>query len=571
MIGRGRAERFGARAVGEKASLVGEGGVMDQSVMRLLGGRYRFQNILGEGAMSTVSRAHDGLLGRTVAVKLLKPAFGHDGGFVERFYAEARMAARIVDPRVVSIYDIVSDGSLHALVMEYVDGLSLAAMLRLERRFAEPCAIDYARQIANALAAAHAQQIVHCDLKPANVLVNGKGLVKVADFGLAKAMGASDRTEATRGGLVGSVHYFSPEQAQGLPLGPAADLYSLGIMLYQFCAGTPPYSGDSPAALALAHVDEPVPAIATLRAFMSPGLAQIVHRLLQKDPQARFGTTGELDAALAQLEMPASPAPTAGAYGIDAPTLVGRVTETPLPTGAPSRSEQPASELPAPRRQSLFVAAALSAAVAAMRYGAAIVARMRSSARVWLRRQERTSPPIADRRIASKRWYLAGTVAALPGIAVLASSLRPAAVAVADVRRTSLAHARSTLAASGLDADVIFRGDERVASGMVIAEKPVPGSTAHRGDRIALYVSSGLPMVAIPNLVGLSFQSAVQQLRPAKLRVRYAAALSQASANTVIEQVPPAGTRVREGSNAIVIISTGAQPLINVSGGDGSQ
>lgn len=169
---------------------------MDRTAARLLAGRYRIDGLLGEGAMSTVSRARDELLGRAVAVKVLKAAYGHDGEFVQRFYTEARLAARIVDSRVVSMYDIVSDGGLHAIVMEYVEGRSLAEMLSQERRFAEPRAIDYARQIACALAAAHAQQIVHRDLQPANVLVNRQGLVKVADFWARK----SDRSERSHAG-----------------------------------------------------------------------------------------------------------------------------------------------------------------------------------------------------------------------------------------------------------------------------------------------------------------------------------------------------------------------------------
>jgi len=176
--------------------------------------------------------------------------------------------------------------------------------------------------------------------------------------------------------------------------------------------------------------------------------------------------------------------------------------------------------------------------------------------------------------VSKTRLWAGGAVAvcvlAFAILAAVVAALRPPAVAVADVRGTSVAHARSVLATGDLRAEVISHADERVPGGSVIAEKPAPGSALHRGDRVALYVSSGLPLVAIPNVVGISFQSAVRRLRPVKLRIRYAAAFSQASANSVIEQVPPAGTRVREGSNAIVIISTGGQPQIHVSSDDGS-
>ncbi|GAC1303767.1 MAG: hypothetical protein NVSMB19_13980 [Vulcanimicrobiaceae bacterium] len=528
---------------------------MDQTAARLLDGRYRIEDLLGEGAMSTVSRARDELLGRTVAVKLLRAAYGHDTEFVARFYAEARMAARIVDARVVAIYDIVSDGNAHAIVMEYVAGTSLAEVLRAEGPFAESRSIDYARQIALALGAAHAQHIVHRDLKPANVLLGGQGLLKVTDFGLAKAIGVSDLTLGAPGALIGSVHYFSPEQARGQALGAPSDLYSLGIMLYQFCTGSVPYTGDSPVAIALAHVDQPTPTVATLRASMSEGLANIVHRLLQKEPQARFASAAELDAALARLESGIKATVVSAAYGVDAPTLVvGRTAAVPPPPARPGAEKSPRPR----RRLGPIVAVVLALAASLVRRGAPIAGRAAARGFSSLRRLPRAVAVAA---------VLAAIVAAI--VYVTASS-RPPAVAVADVRQKPLAKARATLAASGLVADVVARPDRHVPAGYVIAEKPKPGSASHRGDRIALFVSSGPPLVEIPNLLGVSFHSAVQRLQPVRLHVRYAAAFSAAPASTVIEQIPSAGTRVREGTNAIVVISTGARPQVRVSSDGGS-
>jgi serine/threonine-protein kinase len=204
--------------------------------------------------------------------------------------------------------------------MEFVDGPSLAQLLARDGPLGEARTVAYARQIAQALEAAHSGGILHRDIKPANVLVGPGDVAKVADFGLAKAVLVADDLALTEHGrLVGSAHYFSPEQAQGLPLTPASDLYSLGITIYQLVSGTLPFEGTSALASGVAHVTSPAPARDALERVMSPGLAEIVERLLRKDPAARYASASELDAALAALEhrMPIASA------GWDAATIVG--------------------------------------------------------------------------------------------------------------------------------------------------------------------------------------------------------------------------------------------------------
>ena len=483
-----------------------------EETTNLLGGRYRIDALLGEGATGTVSRGHDMLLGRPVAIKILTSAYGRDAEIVERFYVEARTAARIVDAHVVAIYDIVSDGSTHAIVMECVDGPSLARVLKDAGALDETRSIGYARQIARALGAAHAQQMVHRDLKPANVLVNASDTLKVTDFGLARAFGRSDLTIDSAGSLVGSVHYFSPEQAQGRTLGPSSDLYSLGIMIYEFCFGTVPFTGNSAVAIALAHVERSVPTIADLQRGMSPGLARIVARLLHKDPRERFTSASDLELALAALVE--SPSTAVGSYSTEAPTLIGT----------------PAAAMP----------------------------KRGTRARAATRQL-----PISPRALA-----IAAGLFVL--VLVVIAGTRPKPIAVADVRGASVARARSLLVARGLHVATVLRADERVRAGVVIAQNPVARSASIAGSTVTLTVSSGLPMLSIPNLIGTTFAAAVARLKPVKLHVRYAAAYSDAAANSVIEQIPSAGTLVRTGSNAIVVISTGSSPGVTVSsGGDG--
>ena len=515
---------------------------MDGSATRLLDGRYRIGELLGEGATGTVSRAHDELLGRTVAIKLLKPAFGRDPEFVERFYAEARAAARIVDPRVVAIYDIISEEATHAIVMEYVDGPSLARALARDGRFLEARSIDVARQIAGALAAAHAQGMVHRDLKPANVCTTERGAIKVADFGLARAMGASALTLATPDGLVGSAHYMSPEQARGQKLAPASDLYSLGIMLYQFRFGRVPYTGDSPVAIALAHVDEPSPTFERLCDAMSADLARVVERLLRKDPLARYASATALDAALAQIETSRTSVRASATYDVDAPTIVARISAAPPSRPSPS-SRSAASSQPVTKEPP----------------------RTKPPASATLARFARALYVASRGRALALAAASLGIVVAAIFVATFVAVTHPARVTLVDVRHRSLASARAMLARQRVRVDVVARSDERLSSGTIVSQKPPAGSALRAGDAVALVVSSGAPTLAIPNLIGSSFRDAVHRLKPVRLRVRYAAAFSNAPANSVIEEVPAAGTRVRVGSNAIVVISTGGQPQIRYS------
>ncbi len=304
----------------------------------LLNGRYRLGSLLGEGAAGIVSRAWDEVLHRDVAVKTLKPAYACDARTVARFYAEARAAARLAHPHAVLVHDIVADRDRHAIVMEYVAGISLERVLANEGRVGEARAVRFAREIAQALAAAHAGGLLHRDVKPANVLITQNDSVKVADFGLAKAIvDAGTSTEAGR--LIGSASYVSPEQAQGLPLTPATDLYSLGVVLHRLVTGRLPFEGASPIAVAVAHVTAPAPSAAQLAREMSPALAAIVARLLQKDPADRFASAAELAAALAALETGAPRAVPAW----DAPTVTAERVRVRTPRAARPTGKVPAA------------------------------------------------------------------------------------------------------------------------------------------------------------------------------------------------------------------------------------
>ena len=237
----------------------------------ILGGRYRLVEELGQGGMATIFRAVDTQLGRDVAVKLLRPEYLRDPDFSSRFRQEAQNAASLSHPNVVSVFDYGEDPSGPYIVMEFVDGEDLATILRRNGSLPPSQAARIAGAVARALAAAHARGIVHRDVKPGNVLIGRDGRVKVVDFGIARAVAEAQMT--LPGTTLGSVHYFSPEQARGEPATNASDIYALGIVLYEMLTGTRPWEGDSAAAVALARLSGPTPDPALVRPSVPPDLA----------------------------------------------------------------------------------------------------------------------------------------------------------------------------------------------------------------------------------------------------------------------------------------------------------
>src|SRR6187551_3353941 len=231
-----------------------------------LGGRYRLIELLGSGGMATIYRAADTQLGRDVALKLLRPEYLRDPDFNARFRQEAQAAASLSHPNVVTVYDYGADPSGPFIVMELVDGEDLATILRRSGALPPRQAARIASAVARALAAAHAKGIVHRDVKPGNVIIGRDGQVKVADFGIARAVAEAALT--LPGTALGSVHYFSPEQARGEPTTASSDLFSLGIVLYEALTGQRPWEGDSAAGVAIARLSGPTPDPRTIR----PGL-----------------------------------------------------------------------------------------------------------------------------------------------------------------------------------------------------------------------------------------------------------------------------------------------------------
>ena len=306
----------------------------------VLGGRYRLDQVLGQGGMATIFRATDNKLDREVAVKVLRPEFGADAEFVERFRHEAQAAASLSHPNIVQVYDFGADPAGPYIVMEQVSGGDLSVVLG-ERGPLPPTAVARTgQQVADALASAHAAGLVHRDIKPSNILLSPDGRVQVADFGIAQA--AANSAITSTGITLGSVLYFSPEQARGDAAAPASDVYSLGLVMYEMLTGQRAFTGDSPAAVAVARLSGPVPSPMAVRAEVPPSLDVLVRWCMQPDPAAR-PTAAVLSAALARFitdpvgaaayATSAGVAPSGLTYGTHLPPAVGAVEHAPLAMG----------------------------------------------------------------------------------------------------------------------------------------------------------------------------------------------------------------------------------------------
>ncbi len=257
---------------------------------------YRIDSRIGRGGMGVVYKAHHLSLGRQAALKLIAPDLAESSGFRERFAHEARIAAALAHPNIVTVYDAGEvDGTLY-LAMRFVDGQDLAAILAAERRLLPYRAIDVCRQVAAALDAAHEVGLIHRDVKPANVLIEGRDAF-LSDFGLAKRLGGLAAPITTAGDVVGTIHYAAPEQIEGRPVSGRTDVYSLGCVLYHCLTGRLPYPRDGDVAIIYAHLSEPPPRPSRTRPELPTGLDPVIAKALDKAPDRRFGTCGDLMAA----------------------------------------------------------------------------------------------------------------------------------------------------------------------------------------------------------------------------------------------------------------------------------
>ena len=525
------------------------------ALSRLAAGRYRLMDRVGEGGMAVVYRAMDELLGRVVAVKMLRDQFTADREFVERFRREAQAAARLSHPHVVQVFDVGQDQGAHYIVMEFVDGKSLKQVLRERGRLSPEAAVAVALAVAKALAHAHRHGLVHRDIKPHNILITAEGLVKVADFGIARAASAASLTDS--GTILGSVHYFSPEQARGQTIGAPSDIYSLGIVLYEMLAGQVPFSADTPVAVALRHIHDPVPPLGERLPGIPPALERAVLHALAKAPGERPASADAFAEELRQAVPQAEEFATV--------TLVQGATPASGERGRGVLHGEPLGQAASPARAGID--GAVTRVVSRSRMEAAGGEGL-SGHEEGVETSRRKRPARGQRG----RWVRWAFVLAFLGGMLWASTrlldlLFPQEVMVPTVVGRTEAEARAILAQQSLE----FGVDQRIYSdsvpmGYVIRQDPEPGRRVREGRRVWVTLSLGPEVGVVPDVVGRPLREAQVAITQGgfvlgEVTTRYEARLTP---NTVVLQDPAAGSRLEKGRPIHLVVSRGDEPLQTV-------
>ena len=488
---------------------------------RVFSNRYEIQRELAQGGMAEVYLARDQLLSRPVALKALFPEYAREPSFVERFRREAQAAANLNHPNIVAIYDWGQEAGTYFIVMEYVEGRSLRDLIRNEAPVDPNQAAEIAAEMAAALAFAHANGVVHRDVKPGNVLLTRNGTVKVTDFGIARA-GTSDGLTQT-GSVMGTATYFSPEQAQGVAVDGRSDVYSLGVVLYEMVTGIAPFSGDSPVSVAYKHVrEEPVPP-AQRNPEVPADLYQIIMTALTKDPAQRYQTADDMRADLLRFRRgrPLAAAP-----------VTALVRE--VPTGA-AAGYAAAATMTTPRVDDR----------GRMTTGVQYPRKKRRTALLWV-------------------LTILALAAVIGGILWAATRLgsSQAQVIVPEVRGKTLAQAEQTLSQNHLGVDVKHVDNALVTAGVVFDQQPRASQQVKRGSTVTLSVSNGAGQKAVPtDLVGKNVDAATSELKALGFQVRTQAQASDQPANTVISTNPAPGDQATIGSTVTLVVSSGPAPI----------
>lgn len=517
-----------------------------------IGDRYELGENIGNGGMSQVYAAQDTLIGRGVAVKMLRVELARDTNFRERFRREAQNSGRLNHPAIVAVYDTGEtqiDGiAVPFIVMERVHGRTLRDVVREDGALSPADAAAVLSPVCDALQTSHNAGIIHRDIKPANIMITNTGAVKVMDFGIARALDDNTSAMTQTSAVIGTAQYLSPEQARGKPADARSDIYALGCVLYEIMTGQPPFEGETPFAVAYQHVQEdptpPSELISGLNPTEAINIDAVVLTAMAKHPADRYQDATEMGADLDLLSRNAVTkaarthlSPEAGGTATDLPGTRASVEENPtiiapLAAAAGGRRQAPPGRQDQPQRKNRWLAT-VAALLTVITLGA----------------------------VAAFTWNAFRPV---PEDENPAAAQGPALVTVPDVIDQPEDDATLALEELGLVVDVVEEPSPEIAEGNVIRVDPAVGSQLQTGTPVILVISTGEELTNVPDIAGLTTEAAAQALANAGLELDPTVredTSNTVSAGLVIEQNPPTGTELSKGSRVSITVSTGAEQI----------
>ena len=519
----------------------------------ILNNRYEIIRPVGSGGMAEVFLAHDNLLDRNVAVKMLRDQFLADKELLEQFRREAKSAARLIHPYIINIYDVVSEGDIQYIIMEYVDGVTLKEYLK-EHKLPLNAVLEIAVRLADALQHAHSRNIIHCDIKPQNILIDKYLNPKITDFGIAKMI--SNQTTVYTAAVMGSVHYISPEQAVGGKITASSDVYSLGVVLFEMLTGQVPFTGNTAVSVAMMHAEKPVPSLSDFMDEMPEGLQHIIDRALAKKAEDRYQNADELRRDLLDLKMKLYPF-SSDEYKKDMQAVV---TESSYSAAKETANDDyGATMIMKPVRST----------------SSEFETEVQEETRQELPEQEADGMPLSRAKKTKKKWnftkilvYMTVAGVALSVIAHFIFNRNREVLPVPDVVNMTVVEAQASLEEKGFEVELEERYGNDVKPGTVMEQSPKAGEKRKQGSTIYLTISKGAELKTVPEIIGMSLSKAENLLKDegyaiGKITKKFD---SSKTVGIVLEQFPKAMDKAPKGSKINLVVNEGEKTVPNVVG-----